>query len=136
MSGKVPAQQNVEDVLAAYEKALNGSDIDAVLAAFGPEAVFMAPNNPSAVGLEQLRAAYTGIFQTIAFETELQVQEFVQVAPDWAFVRTDSAGFVTIRATDQRVPDSNHELFIFHKDDADTWKIARYAFSTTNPLPQ
>lgn len=71
---------------------------------FRSDAVFMAPNNPSAIGTDALRTAYTGIFKTITFDTELQVEEIVQVAPDWAFVRTSSAGFVTIHAIGRRVP--------------------------------
>jgi len=129
-------QAEIEDVLEIYETALNASDIDAVLTVFGPDGVFMAPNSPSAVGADAIRAAYTGIFQAITFETELTVEEVVQVAPSWAFVRTRSNGHVTVKAIKQRVPDANHELFILQKQDDDAWKIARYAFASTNPLPR
>jgi len=127
-------QAAIEDVLEAYETALNASDTDRVLAVFTANGVFMAPNNPSAVGADTIRAAYNGIFQAITFDTELTVAEVVQVAPTWAFVRTSSNGHITVNAIKQRVPDANHELFIFQKDD-DAWKIARYSFATTSPLP-
>ena len=126
-------QAAIEDVLEAYETALNASDTDKVLAVFAPDGVFMAPNNPSAVGADTIRAAYNGIFQAITFDTELTVAEVVQVAPTWAFVRTSSNGHVTVNAIKQRVPDANHELFIFQKGNDDAWKIARYSFATTNP---
>lgn len=131
-----PAQAEIQDTLQAYETALNASDTDTVITVFTRDGVFMAPNNPSTIGTDAIRAAYTGLFKAIAFETELTVEEITQVAPDWAFVRTSSSGFVTVHAIKQRVPDANHELFVFHKDDDNRWKIARYAFSTTNPLPQ
>lgn len=127
----------IEKVLQAYEKALNASDTDAVLTLFAADGVFMAPNNPSTVGADGIRAAYNGIFQTITFDTELTVEEVVQVAPDWAFVRTSSNGNVTVKAIKQRVPDANHELFIFQKTKKghdEAWKIARYSFATTLPL--
>lgn len=130
------ANEDIEDVLQTYEKALNASDTDTVLNVFAPDGVFMAPNVPSTIGSDDIRTAYNGIFKTISFETELQVEEIVQVAPDWAFVRTSSSGFVNVRAIKQRIPDANHELFIFHKADGKAWKIARYSFSTTNPRPQ
>lgn len=129
-------QADIEAVLATYETALNASDTDKVLTVFAPDGVFMAPNNPSTVGADAIRAAYSGIFQAITFDTELTVEEVVQVAPNWAFVRTSSNGHVTVNAIKQRVPDANHELFIFQKGDDDAWKIARYSFATTNPLPQ
>lgn len=128
--------RDIQGILEAYETALNASDTDAVLSVFTADAVFMAPNNPSTVSADAIRRAYTALFETIAFETELTVEEVVQVAPDWAFVRTSSSGFVTIHATDQRVPDANHELFIFQKDATGGWKIARYAFSSTTSAVQ
>ena len=124
---------DIEHALQAYEKALNASDTDTVLNLFAPDAVFMAPNSPSVVGADAIRAAYGGIFQMISFDTELSIEEVVQVAPGWAFVRTSSNGHVTVNAIKQRVPDANHELFIFQKGDDNAWKIARYAFATTSP---
>jgi uncharacterized protein (TIGR02246 family) len=129
-------QADIEKVLQTYEAALNASDTDTVVTVFATDGVFMAPNNPSTVGAEAIRAAYNGIFQSITFETELTVEEVVQVAPSWAFVRTSSNGHVTVNAIKQRVPDANHELFIFEKVENHAWKIARYSFATTNPLPR
>lgn len=123
--------RDIQNVLEAYETALNASDTTTVLSTFTPDAVFMAPNSRSAVSADAIRRAYIDIFETIAFETELTVEEVVQVAPDWAFVRTSSSGFVTIHAIDQRVPDANHELFVLQKGAIGGWKIARYAFSST-----
>ena len=129
-------RSKIEGVLQTYETALNASDTDAVMTVFTSDGVFMAPNSPSAVGADAVLAAYSGIFQAIAFDTELQVDEIVQVAPNWAFVRTRSNGFVTVNATKARVPDANHELFVFQKDGGDAWKIARYSFSSINPPPR
>jgi uncharacterized protein (TIGR02246 family) len=129
-------QADIEKVLQTYETALNASDTDTVLTVFADDGVFMAPNAPSTVGADAIRAAYDGIFQAISFETELAVEEVVPVARNWAFVRTTSNGHVTVNAIKQRVPDANHELFIFQKGDDDAWKIARYSFATTNPLPR
>ncbi len=135
-SGDAVDQAAIEDVLQTYETALNASDTDKVLSAFDPNGVFMAPNNPAAVGADVIRAAYDGIFQAITFDTELSVAEVVQISPNWAFVRTSSNGHVTVNAIKQRVPDANHELFIFQKDGSGAWKIARYSFATTLPLPK
>ena len=126
----------IEEVLQTYETALNGSDAETVKTLFTPDGVFMPQHSPSSIGVHAIHAAYDRIFKTIAFATELQIEEIVQVAPNWAFVRTSSSGFVTVHAIGARVPDANHELFIFQKGDDNAWKIARYCFSTTNPTPQ
>lgn len=130
------SQADIEAVLQRYETALNAADTDTVLSVFAPDGVFMAPNSPAAVGSGAIRAAYQGIFQAIRFDTELSVEEIVPISADWAFVRTHSSGHVTVTAVQQRVPDANHELFIFHRTAGGAWKIARYAFASTNPLPR
>jgi uncharacterized protein (TIGR02246 family) len=129
-------QAEIAAALQVYETALNASNVDAVMGVFAPDGVFMPPNNPSVVGTEAIRGAYGGIFQAVSFDTELLIEEIEHVAPNWAFVRTSSAGFVNVLAIGQRVPDANHELFVFKKGDDGKWKIARYCFSTTIPLPQ
>src|SRR5262245_1159190 len=110
-------QAEIEGVLQTYETALNTSDTDVAKTLFAPDGVFMAPNNPSTVDVDAIQAAYRGIFQAITFDTELQIEEIVQVAPNWAFVRTNSNGFVTVHAIGQRIPDANHELFVFQRGD-------------------
>lgn len=129
-------REKIETVLQTYETALNTSDTDKVMTLYAADGVFMPQHSPSSVGADAVRAAYEHVFQAITLEVEFHVEEIVQVAPDWAFARTNSAGFVTVNATGQRGPEANQELFIFHKDADGNWKIARYCFSTTNPPRQ
>jgi hypothetical protein len=63
---------------------------------------------------------------------EFKVAEVLQIAPDWAIARTNSAGTAKVNATGDGGPEANQELFVFQKIN-DAWKIARYCFSTTNP---
>ncbi len=125
-------QENIHAVLKAYEQVLNASDVDGVLKLYTEDGVFMAQHNPSAVGIGQVEAAYTGAFQAIDLNVEFDVVEVEVIADDWAFARTNSSGTTTINATGDKIPEGNQELFVLQKIDGD-WKIARYAFSTTNP---
>ena len=99
---------------------------------YADDAVFMPPNSPSSVGAAQIRDAYVRVFETITLSVEFNVAELRQTAPDWAFVRTNSAGTQRVNATGATTKEANQELFIFQKVQ-DSWKIARYSFSTTNP---
>ncbi len=92
----------------------------------------MAQHNPSAVGIQQVEAAYSGAFQAIDLNVEFDIVEVELIDDDWAFARTNSSGTTTINATGDKIPEGNQELFVLQKIDGD-WKIARYAFSTTNP---
>ncbi len=122
----------IEAALKGYEQVLNASDVDGILKLYTEDGVFMSPNNPSAVGIQQVEAAYTGAFQAIDLNVEFDIVEVEVIADDWAFARTNSSGTTTINATGDKIPEGNQELFVLQKIDGN-WKIARYAFSTTNP---
>ncbi len=122
----------IEAVLKAYERVLNASDVDSVVKLYTEDGVFMAQHNPSAVGIRQVEAAYTAVFQAIDLNVEFDIVEVEVIADDWAFARTNSSGTTTINATGDKLAEGNQELFVLQKIDGD-WKIARYGFSTTNP---
>jgi uncharacterized protein (TIGR02246 family) len=126
----------VAAVLARYQGALNASDADAVMPLYDEECVFMPPYSPSEVGAAAVRHAYDAVFKAIKLTVTFKVAEIVEMGPDWAFARTNSAGTVKVHATGATSAEANQELFIFRKGGDGSWKIARYAFSTTNPPPQ
>jgi len=125
-------EKAVADVLAKYEGALNGSDTNAVMRLYAHDGVFMPQNSPSRVGANAVRKAYDAVFKTIKLTVKFNVAEVVEMAPNWVFARTNSAGTVKVHATGAGGPEANQELFVFQKVDG-TWKIARYCFATTNP---
>jgi uncharacterized protein (TIGR02246 family) len=125
-------EKAVVAVLAKYQDALNQSDTDAVMTVYAADGVFMPQNSPSSVGAEEVRRAYEAVFRTIKLTVKFNVAEVVEMAPNWVFARTNSAGTVKVLATDAGGPEANQELFLFQKIDG-VWKIARYCFSTTSP---
>ena len=122
----------VATVLKSYEQALNGSDTAAAVALYASDAVFMAQNSPTCVGIDAIRAAYEGLLGMIALTIEFKIAEVRQLAPEWVLARTNSTGTVKIHASGAVVPEGNQELFLFQKTGG-AWKIARYCFSTTLP---
>jgi uncharacterized protein (TIGR02246 family) len=125
-------EKAVAAVLTKYEKALNDSSTKEVMELYAPDGVFMPQHSPSSVGSEAVRRAYDAVFNTIKLTVKFDVAEVRQIAPGWAFARTNSAGKVRVHATGQEQPEGNQELFVFQQIDGH-WKIARYCFSTTNP---
>ena len=125
-------EKAVAAVLGNYQDALNKSDTDAVMKLYASDGVFMPQNSPSSVGTDEVRRAYDAVFQTIKLTVKFTVAEVVEIAPNWVFARTNSAGTVKVHATGAGGPEANQELFLFQKIDG-AWKIARYCFSTTNP---
>ncbi len=127
-----PEEHAIATVLKQYEAALNASSTADVLPLYAPDGIFMGQYAPSAIGTDAIRTAYDAIFRTITLKVEFAIQEVHQVAPEWAFARTNSAGTVTVHATGQSGAEANQELFVFQKLDG-TWKMTRYCFSSTNP---
>lgn len=121
----------IEAVLDAYESALNASDAAAVAPLYTADGVFMPPNVPAQIGTEAIQAAYAGFFQTISFELDFTVDEIVVASDDYAFARTHSNGTGTLPDGTTVIPQGNQELWVFAKNDAGDWKIARYAFNST-----
>jgi uncharacterized protein (TIGR02246 family) len=128
------AQQRaaITALLEGYEQALNASDVEGVARLYTHDAVVLAPGAPSAVGINAVRAAYTGIFQTIDIDLTFEIAEVNIVSPDWAFLRSTSHGAATVLANGAQIPSSNQELFVLHKRQG-RWKIARYSFSSVLP---
>src|SRR5215472_6279184 len=125
-------EKAIAAVLAKYQDALNQSNTDAVMKLYAADGVFMPQNSLSSVGAQAVRKAYDAVFDAIKLSVQFDIAEIRQLAPDWAFARTNSAGRVKVNATGESAAEGNQELFVFQKIGGD-WKIARYCFSTTNP---
>ena len=126
--------RDIEAIVAAlnsYQDALNASSSAQVMQLYAADGVFMAQNSLTAVGTEDIRRAYDGIFATVTFRVKFNIIEVIPTAPNWAFARTSSAG-TTIRKAGGGSEEANQELFVFQKLGGE-WKIARYCFSTTLP---
>ena len=125
-------EKAVAATLAKYQDALNQSDTDAVMELYASDGVFMPQNSPSSIGVDAVRKAYDAVFQAIKLTVKFDIAEVVEMAPDWVFARTNSAGTVKVYATGSGGAEANQELFLFQKIDG-AWRIARYCFSSTNP---
>ena len=117
----------IKDLLFKYRDALNASSVDQVLPLYTTDGVFMPTGFPTAVGTEQVRGAYTGVFSSIKLNIEFFIDE-IEVDRDHAFARTTSKGTTLIHATGETVPEENRELFVLKRTDGG-WKIARYMFN-------
>src|SRR5215469_2693073 len=128
-------EKAIAAVLANYQDGLNQSNTDAVMELYASDGVFMPQNSPSSVGAQAVRKAYEAVFDAIKLTVTFDIVEIHQLAPEWAFARTNSAGRVKLNATGETGAEGNQELFVFQKIGG-RWKIARYCFSTTNPPAQ
>jgi uncharacterized protein (TIGR02246 family) len=123
--------QEIVNLLQAYEKALNTSDTNAALALYGNDPIFLPQYSEAVTGRDAVRSAYDKIFQNITLDVVFTIHEIVEMG-DLAYGRTSSAGQTKIHAANKMVKEGNNELFIFRKEEGH-WKIHRYLFASTNP---
>ena len=120
-------------MLAKYQDALNQSSTDAVMRLYVSDGVFMAQNSPSSVGAQAIRKAYDAVFDAIKLNLKFDIAELRQLASDWAFAPTNSAGRVKVNATGReqcgrqpgavRLPENSRRLedstlLLFHHQSA------------------
>ena len=93
--------QAITALLAEYNDALNRSSTDTVMSLYMNDGVFMPPYSPSAVGSDAVRKAYDAVFAAIRLTVKFNTAEIVEMSPEWAFARTNSAGTTLNHATGQ-----------------------------------
>jgi uncharacterized protein (TIGR02246 family) len=123
--------QDIVNVIKAYEKSLNASDTAAALELYGDDPIFMPQYSSALSGRGAVKAGYDHVFNTLKLNVTFTVHEVVEMG-DLAYVRTTSAGQTEILAKKTTVKEGNNELFIFRKEHGQ-WKIHRYLFASTNP---
>jgi uncharacterized protein (TIGR02246 family) len=126
----------IKSVISKYQDALNASSTDQAVLLYVDDGVFMRPEIQSAVGKTQLHEAYDKGFKAITPHIKFTIHEIILMSPEWAFVRTDSAGTNKINTTGAISAEATKDLFIFRKDADGAWKIARYSFSSRDPPPR
>ena len=123
--------QEITNLLKAYEKALNSHDPKAVMALYGSDPIFIPQNAEAFIGREAVQARYQRGSQTIKLNVVFTIHEIVEMG-DLAYGRTTSAGQQEVLVAHTTSKEANNELFIFRKEEGH-WKIHRYLFATSNP---
>ncbi|HHI92603.1 MAG TPA: SgcJ/EcaC family oxidoreductase [Gammaproteobacteria bacterium] len=129
---KTPATetQHIKEVILAYGRAMNASDVDGVLSLYTKDAVFMPARKPTATGLTQIKAAYEHEFKIIDLDVNIVFDEVVQNG-NMAFARTRSEGQLNILETGKVVSTESYRAFFVLEKNDNTWKITRFLFNFT-----
>jgi uncharacterized protein (TIGR02246 family) len=124
-------EQAIREVIQAYADRMRSADVAGIVGLYTDDATVMAPDQPTAVGREQLNDIYRAALDAVAMDFTFAFDEVI-VRNDTAIARTRTDGKNTIRANGQEVPGRYRELFVLNRTDAG-WKIAQYMFQ---PQPE
>jgi uncharacterized protein (TIGR02246 family) len=126
------AKAAVERVVAEYNAALNGAQVDRMLSVFERDGVQMAPNAPLAKGEAELRKLFeAGTGRNVANLKFTPVE--VIVSEPYAFVDVIVSGTLTSKKTGVATEQDNKALMVMHKGADGTWRISRYALNSSKP---
>ena len=124
-------------IMERYAVALRWNNVDALVALYTADGVFMRENLPPAVGTEALRAAYQQVFATLKLDMRFDIQQ-TEVSNDVAWLRATSKGRIRTLATGVDTEESFNSLLIFGRERG-AWKIRCYLYASNRPgtgIPQ
>jgi len=130
--GGTSQKNEIKEVIKAYGKAMNESNVNAVLSLYAKDGVFMPSELPTAIGNKQIKEAYEHEFNTIDLDVVVVFDEVIQEG-DYAFVRTRSNGQIKILAKDLTLSTETYRAFFVLQKIKDRWKISRFMFNFTAP---
>ena len=118
-------------IMDSYAAALRANDVEALVALYASNGVFMRDNMPAVVGREALRAAYREVFATLKVDLSFTIQE-TEVAGDMAWLRATSSGRIKVLATGMETAEAFNLVVIFRRE-AGAWKIRNYIYASSRP---
>ncbi len=124
----------LRSIMEKYAAALRANDVDALVALYTANGVFMREDMPAVVGRDALRAAYRQIFATLKLDLTFDVVE-AEIAGDMGWLRAVSKGKIKFLATGVETTDSFNEMIVFRRE-ADGWKIRSCLYASNQPGAQ
>ena len=118
--------QDIARTVQEYIQQLNASNTRAIVDLYADDAALFQPEQPPAVGTQQLTAAYERGFAGIKCNLTNYIDEILTDG-DLAAVQSHSSGNVTLLADGTVMPQACRELWVLRRSRGD-WKIAQYMF--------
>ena len=134
--GNAPAQGSDDPahlvaIMDSYAAALRANNVEALVALYASNGVFMRDNMPAVVGREALRAAYREVFATLKADLTFTIQE-TEVSGDMAWLRATSSGRIRILSTGMESAEAFNLVVVFRRE-AGAWKIRNYIYAASRP---
>lgn len=124
-----PAQ--LVSIMERYAAALRSNNVEALVALYAVDGVFMREDMPAVVGRAALRAAYRQVFATLKVDVAFTIQE-TEAVGDVAWLRATSKGKIKVLATGVETSNSFGELVVFRREQG-VWRIRSYMYASNQP---
>jgi ketosteroid isomerase-like protein len=116
-------------VMERYAAGLRWGTVDALVALYTSDGVFIRDDLPAAAGTDALRAAYRQLFASLKVDLAFEIKE-TEVAADMAWLRATSKGRIKTLASGVEATESFNTVVIFRRTQAG-WKIRCYVYNAS-----
>ncbi len=128
------ARQAIEQVHGRYIEAVLAEDVEAFLDTVTDDFVLMPPHEPSARGKVAVRAWFNATFGAYStVKLEFPTAE-ITIDHDWAFKHYTFDWTLDPKAGGDQIRDRGNGLYIYHREDDGSWKIAYDIWNSNEPL--
>ena len=117
-------ENSVNAALAAHVAAVNSCDVEANLAGFTDDIVYMPPNSPPVHGKHDLESAIRAWVDNFEVNIDMVPEETV-VSGDWAFQWGLLKGAFRPREGSESTTMDWKFIYIYQRQSDGAWKIAR-----------
>jgi uncharacterized protein (TIGR02246 family) len=125
--------QAIKDANAAWDKAWNAGDAEALASLYTTDAVAMAPNQPAEVGRDAIRASNQEYFDQFRDENRSVVDE-VRVSGDLAVARGTQETRTTVRAGGTSFQDKSKWISAYQRQPDGSWKAFWEIYNSDLPV--
>ena len=116
-------------IMDRYAAALRTNNVEALVALYTSDGVFVRDDLPAAAGTEALRAAYRQVFATLKVDVAFEIKE-TEMAGDMAWLRATSKGRIKTLASGVEATEAFNVVVIFRRIAAG-WKMRCYVYNAS-----
>lgn len=117
-------EQRIRTVVNEIIAADNRCDIEAVMACYAEDAMWLPPNEDSVKRKAAIRKRYEMLFKNYQPDMKVTCDE-VTVSGDWAHAIGTVKGNIKIRSDEKTVPLHDIYMMVLRKSKDDKWQISR-----------
>jgi uncharacterized protein (TIGR02246 family) len=117
----------INQLLRTYQRALNEADVDLVRSVYTDDAVVIGQPFPTATGIQEIIALYADFLSKLDFNVRFDLLE-MELGNDLGYIRTRSHGTIVPKGQKPTGSEGNREIFIVKKVQGH-WKFYRYIFN-------
>ncbi len=105
----------IVSIMDSYAAALRSNNVEALVALYAADGVFMRDNMPAVVGRDALRQAYREVFATLKVDLAFTIQE-TEISGDMAWLRATSVGRIKVLASGVEAADAFNLVVNFRRE--------------------